>query len=205
MPKEKQDQKSPQIHIKDFFFEEADLKTKNRVLRAIFRKIFNRPAKKRRMNFGKYSVDFSGTELRWHSNLMTKIYRRYKTALPCFFTFDGAMFVLFYVKGNPDAIEPLQFPEAIEEYVEGREKEQQKKKKSLTIDKESIKEEIINGEYHLEYEGHWKKRGHEVELFEHTVALGIDKVVLRASVPEKADSRARADLAVIAKSLHLIQ
>ncbi|MDD5050650.1 MAG: hypothetical protein PHV93_02835 [Candidatus Pacebacteria bacterium] len=200
---EKKKKKSKHIHVKDVYFADMGGKMKKGFGRSLIRKIFHRPVFKREIHHKTFSADFSATKLRWYSNLLNMFYLKLDGAASCFFTDEGTLVIIFMVWGDPDAEEFFEMPQMKDEFVEDREATQKKKKKSLKVDKDSVKEEVKDDGYHLQYEETYKDHGKEVKMFEHIIYSGIDKLVFRAIVPPKVLPETLDDILAIAKSLRI--
>ncbi len=202
MPEQKK-KKSKQIHVKDIYFADMFSKMKKGLLRSFLRTIFHWPVGKRHVHHKTFSADFRATKLRWYFNFVNQFYLKLDGTASCFFTDEGTLILIFMVYGDPEAFEMFEMPEMKDEFLEDREATQKKKKKSLKIEKSSVKESMEEDGYHLQYEETYKDHGKEVKMFEHVVYSGIDKLVFRAIVPPGVPPETLSDIVKIGQSLRI--
>ncbi len=191
------------IQIQDIYFAGMTSGTDKHFLSTCLRAVFHRRIPRREKHEKHFSLDFSATEIKWYVNSMNSFYMWLGGPVSCFFTDEGVILLIFMVYGDPNARDVLEMPEMKDEFLEDREATQRKKKKSLTIEKESVKEEVKEDGYHLQYEETYKDHGKEVKMFEHVVYSGVDKLVFRAIVPPQASLETFDDIVVIANSLRI--
>ena len=199
----KKNKKSDFIKVDELYFGKVGHNIKNRFLKRIVDLIFSDKTRKKKFNYGFFSMTFLGTDVEWYSNFMNGFFRK-AVNVRCFFTKNNDSFIVYPVLGSTLATSFYSIPRGIEGYVAERKNVWQGENKKWKLEESSMEKRQEGKQYILEYQGEYKNKDGDYKVFEHTVFKGTDKVVFQAFVLKGGDQKVMSDIEKIAHSIEIM-